>query len=124
MAKVIGLGGIFFKARDPKALASWYATHLGLSIEGWGGTRFDEDEQRAGYTAWCPFAEDTTYFAPSTQPYMINYRVDDLDALLAQLRAAGVQVDDRVEDSEYGRFGWIMDPEGTRIELWQPPVAG
>lgn len=124
MAKVIGLGGIFFKARDPQALASWYAEHLGLSIEPWGGTRFTEDEQRHGYTAWCPFASDTTYFAPSTQPYMINFRVDDLDALLAQLREAGVEVDDRVEDGEYGRFGWILDPEGTRIELWQPPASG
>jgi len=71
---------------------------------------------------WSPFAADTNYFAPSTQPYMINFRVDDLDALLTQLRADGVEVDDRVDESEYGRFGWIMDPEGRRIELWQPPA--
>ena len=122
MAKVIGFGGIFFKARDPGALTAWYAKHLGLQIEAWGGVRFDDDPQRPGYTAWSPFAADTTYFSPSTQPYMINFRVDDLDGLLARLRAAGAAVADRVEDGEYGRFGWVMDPEGTRIELWQPPA--
>lgn len=122
MAKVIGFGGIFFKSRDPKALGEWYAKHLGLPVEGWGGARFEEDTARAGYTLWSPFAADTTHFAPSTHPYMINFRVDDLDALLRQLRAAGVQVDDRVEEGEYGRFGWIMDPDGTRIELWQLPA--
>lgn len=122
MAKVIGLGGFFFKSRDPAALAAWYAQHLGLPVEEWGGARF-EDAKHPGYQLWSPFAADTSYFAPSTQPYMINFRVDDLDALLAQLRASGVEVDERVDDSEYGRFGWIMDPEGTRIELWQPPAA-
>jgi predicted enzyme related to lactoylglutathione lyase len=121
MAKVIGFGGIFFKSRDPGALAEWYAQHLGLPVEAWGGARFDGESQQPGYTMWSPFAADTKYFSPSTQPYMINFRVDDLDGLLARLRDAGVTVDDRVEDSEYGRFGWVMDPEGTRIELWQPP---
>ncbi|WP_243047723.1 VOC family protein [Dyella sp. RRB7] len=123
MAKVIGLGGIFFKSHDPKALSEWYAQHLGLPVHKWGGATFDEDESRKGKTLWSPFAADTTYFAPSTQPYMINFRVDDLDGLLAQLREAGVTVDDRVDESEFGRFGWIMDPEGTRIELWQPPAG-
>jgi predicted enzyme related to lactoylglutathione lyase len=123
MAKVTGMGGFFFKSRDPKALGEWYAQHLGLSIEAWGGVRFDDDASRGGYTVWCPFAADTDHFAPSAQPYMINFRVDDLDGMLARLREAGVTVDDRVEDSEFGRFGWIMDPEGTRIELWQPPSA-
>jgi predicted enzyme related to lactoylglutathione lyase len=122
MAKVTGLGGIFFKARDPVALGAWYAKHLGLRVEEWGGVRFDDDSGRAGYTLWSPFAADTGYFAPSTQPYMINFRVDDLDALLAQLRADGIEVDDHIDDSEYGRFGRLMDPEGTRIELWQPPA--
>ena len=121
MAKVTGLGGIFFKSSDPAALSAWYAKHLGLAAEDWGGVRFNEDEQRAGYTLWSPFAADTTYFAPSPQPYMVNFRVDDLDALLTQLRAEGVEVDERVESSEFGRFGWVMDLEGTRIELWQPP---
>jgi predicted enzyme related to lactoylglutathione lyase len=123
MAKVIGLGGIFFKSRDPKALSAWYARHLGLPVDDWGGTRFDEDEKREGYTLWSPFAADTDYFGPSAQPYMINLRVDDLDGLLAQLREAGVTVDENVQDSEFGRFGWIVDPEGTRVELWQPPAG-
>ena len=122
MAKVTGLGGIFFKSCDPAALAAWYAKHLGLEVEAWGGVRFEENEQRPGYTLWSPFAADTAYFGPGAQPYMINFRVDDLDALLAQLRAAGAAVDERVEQSEFGRFGWVTDPEGTRIELWQPPA--
>ncbi len=120
MAKVTGFGGIFFKSRDPVALAAWYAKHLGLNVDDWGGVRFDEDEQRAGYTLWSAFPADTTHFAPSTQPFMINFRVDDLEALLARLRAAGVEVDPRIDEGEFGRFGWIMDPDGTRIELWQP----
>jgi len=123
MAKVIGLGGIFFKSRDPAALAAWYAQHLGLPVEEWGGARFVEDATRPGYMLWSPFAADTKYFAPSTQPYMLNFRVDDLDGLLAQLRTAGVEVEGQVEESEYGRFSRIMDPEGTRIELWEPPAA-
>jgi predicted enzyme related to lactoylglutathione lyase len=122
MAKVTGLGGIFFKSRDPAALGAWYAQHLGLNVEEWGGVRFDENERRPGYTLWSPFAADTGYFGPGAQSYMINFRVDDLDALLAQLRSAGVAVDERVDESEFGRFGWITDPEGTRIELWQPPA--
>lgn len=122
MPKAIGLGGIFFKSRDPAALSAWYAEHLGLHLEDWGGVRFDEETARPGFTLWAPFAADTDYFAPGTQPYMINFRVDDLDALLAQLRAAGVTVDERTDISELGRFGWILDPEGTRIELWQPPA--
>ena len=121
MAKVTGLGGIFFKSRDPAALGAWYAQHLGLKLEEWGGVRFDEDERRAGCTLWSPFAADTGYFGAGPQSYMINFRVDDLDALLAQLRAAGVDVDTRVEQGEFGRFGWITDPEGTRVELCQPP---
>jgi predicted enzyme related to lactoylglutathione lyase len=122
MAKVTGLGGIFFKSRDPAALGAWYARHLGLNVEEWGGVRFNEDAQRPGYTLWSPFAADTGYFGPGAQHYMINFRVDDLDALLAQLRVAGVEVDERIDQSEFGRFGWIVDPEGTRIELWQPPA--
>lgn len=122
MAKVTGLGGIFFKSGDPAALSAWYAKHLGLTVEPWGGVRFNEDEQRAGYTLWSPFAADTTYFGTGAQPYMLNLRVDDLDALLAQLRADGVEVDERVDESEFGRFGWFVDPEGTRVELWQPPA--
>lgn len=123
MGKVIGLGGIFFKSGDPKALSEWYARHLGLPVHPWGGASFDEDESRKGQTLWTPFAEDTTYFGPSAQSFMINFRVDDLDSLLAQLRDAGVEVEPRVDDSEYGRFGWIKDPDGNRVELWQPPAG-
>ncbi len=123
MAKVIGLGGIFFKASDPEALAAWYREHLGIDIGEWGGAMFAEDEDRPGSTLWSPFKDDTAYFAPSSKAYMVNFRVDDLDALLAQLREAGQPVDERVEESEFGKFGWVMDPEGTRVELWQPPEA-
>ena len=123
MARAIGLGGIFFKARDPKALADWYAKHLGISISPFGVAKFLEDAHRPGCILWTPFKEDTQYFAPSDKPFMINFRVDDLDALLAQLRSAGVQVDAKVDKSEYGNFGWIMDPEGNRVELWEPPAA-
>lgn len=122
MARITGLGGIFFTARDPAALAAWYEEHLRLDVEDWGGARFVENEKRPGYTLWSPFAADTEYFGPGPQPYMINFRVDDLDALLAQLRASGVVVDERVDQNEFGRFGWITDPEGTRVELWQPPA--
>ena len=123
MAKVIGFGGIFFKARDPQALSAWYAQHLGLKIEEFGGSLFFDDSARPGYIVWSPFKDDTKYFEPSTKPFMINFRVDDLAALLAALRGAGVQVDARVEESEFGKFGWILDPEGNRVELWQPPQA-
>jgi predicted enzyme related to lactoylglutathione lyase len=122
MARVIGLGGIFFKARDPKVLAAWYAQHLGLKIEGFGGAMFAEDAARPGYALWMPFAQDTKYFEPSDKPFMVNFRVDDLHALLAALRGAGVQVDAKVDESEYGKFGWIMDPDGNRVELWEPPT--
>lgn len=125
MERVRGIGGIFFKARDPKALARWYADHLGVPVDpAWGGAvmRWREDDARGdAFTVWNPFPASTAYFAPSHASFMVNFRVDDLDAMLAQLRAAGADVDDKVEDSEFGRFGWVMDPEGNRVELWQPP---
>ena len=122
MAKVIGFGGIFFRSRNPQALREWYARNLGVDVNDYGAM-FAEDEKRPGLTLWAPFASDTAYFAPSEREFMLNFRVDDLDALLTSLRAAGVQVDPNVHDDENGRFGWIMDPDGTRIELWQPPSA-
>lgn len=127
MKRVTGIGGIFFKSRDPKALGAWYRTHLGIEVEAWGGAAFRwkglDNPDGVGTTAWSPFAEDTDYFAPGTAPFMINYRVEDLHALLAALRAVGVQVDERVEESEYGKFGWVIDPEGNKLELWQPPAG-
>lgn len=127
MKRVTGIGGIFFKSRDPKALGAWYRTHLGIEVEAWGGAAFrwkgPDNPDGVGTTAWSPFAEDTDYFAPGTAPFMINYRVEDLHALLAAWRAVGVQVDERVEESEYGKFGWVIDPEGNKLELWQPPAG-
>jgi len=125
MKRVTGIGGIFFKSKDPKRLAEWYRTHLGLEVEDWGGVSFrwasPENPAGIGTTIWSPFDEKTTYFAPSQSAFMVNYRVADLHALLAQLRNEGCEVDPKVEESEYGKFGWVMDPEGNRIELWEPP---
>lgn len=122
---VNGIGGIFFKANDAEALRAWYQTHLALPLEDWGGAVFkwrDADSpDQAGYTVWSPFAGDTDYFAPSTARFMINYRVNDLQATLARLRAAGVSVDAKVEESDFGKFGWAFDPEGNKIELWEAP---
>ncbi len=119
---VTGLGGIFFKCRDPGALGAWYAEHLGLEAHPGGGVRFTwrETGGPAAWSVWGPFPESTDYFDPSPKPYMINYRVADLDALLERLRAASERVDDEVYESEDGRFGWVMDPEGGRVELWEP----
>ncbi|MHB1311135.1 MAG: VOC family protein [Gemmatimonadaceae bacterium] len=125
MKRVTGMGGVFFKAKDPKALGAWYRTHLGMNVAEWGGVAFSwvtpENPSGTGTTMWSPFKEDTTYFAPSAQPFMLNFRVHDLRALVAALREEGCDVDDKVDESEYGTFGWVMDPEGNRIELWQPP---
>jgi predicted enzyme related to lactoylglutathione lyase len=127
MEKGLGIGGVFFKARDKKALAAWYRDHLGVPVdESWGGVVFPNPEnepEASAQTHWSPFDADTTYFAPSTAPFMLNFRVRDLDTMIAQLRAAGCDVDDKREESEFGRFGWVMDPEGNRVELWQPPAS-
>jgi predicted enzyme related to lactoylglutathione lyase len=128
-AKVTGIGGVFFRARDPKALAAWYREHLGVPIEGegtYGVFSVDSAGRDAGgaplQTVWSTFPNDTEYFGPGGVSWMFNYRVSNLDAMLTQLRASGVWVSDKVEDYEYGRFGWAADPEGHRFELWQPPV--
>lgn len=128
MARVVGIGGIFFKARDPVALREWYRQHLGINVEAWGGTAFrwntpGRTEPDGGVTVWNVMPETSTYLDPSASRFMVNYRVDDLDALVAALREAGCAVDDKVERSEYGAFGWVMDPEGNRVELWQPPAG-
>lgn len=122
MRRVTGFGGFFFKAKDPKALAAWYQAHLGLKVESWGGVAFRwADDSPTGTTAWSPFAADTSYFAPSSAPFMVNFRVADLHGLLAALRAEGCQVLDKVDESEFGKFGWVVDPEGNKVELWEPP---
>lgn len=125
MKRVTGIGGIFFKAKDPVALGSWYAKHLGIDVEDWGGAAFtwtdDAGNPTKGTTIWSPFKSDTDYFAPSSAPFMINYRVNDLAALLDVLRAEGCDVVEKTEESEFGKFGWVVDPEGNKIELWQPP---
>ncbi|MBQ0960121.1 VOC family protein [Ideonella sp. 4Y11] len=124
MRRVTGIGGIFFKARDPQALGAWYRTHLGLAVDDWGGVAFrwaDDSPAGSGTTIWTPFKHDTRYFEPSTAAFMVNFRVEDLQGLLAALRADGCEVMDKVEESEYGKFGWVMDPEGNKVELWQPP---
>lgn len=123
---VHGIGGVFFRAKDPKQLGDWYRQHLGFELQPWGGVVFPWKRADTGadaYSIWSPFAEDSEYFKPSDKAYMLNLRVDDLDAMLAQLRADGCQVLDRREDGEYGRFGYVLDPEGTLLELWQPPAT-
>jgi predicted enzyme related to lactoylglutathione lyase len=122
MERVTGIGGVFQRPRDAAALREWYASHLGIEIADYGGATFQWSA--GGSTTWAIFDADTDYFGRPEQRFMINFRVVDLDAMLAQLRAAGVEVEDHIEESEYGRFGWATDPEGTRLELWQPPPGG
>lgn len=124
MKRVTGIGGIFFKAKDPAALAAWYRDHLGLDVADWNGAIFSwgGDGSPTGTTIWSPFAADTTYMAPGTASFMVNFRVADLDALLAALRAEGCNVVG-TEASEQGRFGWVIDPEGNKVELWEPPAG-
>lgn len=121
MAKVLGLGGIFFKAPDPAAVSDWYARVLGFPIESWGGAQFDHSGR--GVTTWSPFKADSDYFDPSPAPYMINLIVDDLDGVLALALAADVEPLGRDGDDTMGRFAWLMDPMGVKIELWEPAVA-
>ena len=126
MKRVTGIGGIFIKARDPAALREWYRTHLGLDLTDWGGVIFRwnaENPEAVGTTVWSVFDAGSTYFAPSTAPFMINYRVDDLHALLGALREEGCNVVDKTDESEFGKFGWVIDPEGNKVELWQPPAG-
>jgi predicted enzyme related to lactoylglutathione lyase len=118
MAKAIGVGGVFFKALDSKALAAWYEKNLGIRSEH-GSLMFDGPESM-GMTVFAPFSADTAYFGDGPQQFMLNFRVDDLDALLNQLAEGGVKIDPKRQDESYGRFAWIWDPEGNRIELWQP----
>jgi len=127
MKRVTGIGGIFFKANDPSKLHEWYEKHLGLKREPGNYTmlrwREADDPEKPATTVWSLFKKDSKYFDPSQSSFMINYRVENLDALLALLREEGVEIDPKRDNTEYGKFAWIMDPEGNRIELWEPPAG-
>ena len=124
MAKVTGIGGVFFKSRSQsRELAAWYARHLGLPLESWGGAILKWSADRApdgGLTVWHVADTDTEWFSPSSASFMINYRVDELEPLLAQLRRDGVTIVKGPESDENGRFAWILDPDGNKVELWEP----
>ena len=127
MKRVTGIGGIFFVAKDPAALCAWYRRHLGIDVQEWGGAAFAWSDAAGnpvnGTTIWSVSAADGNPFAPGTAPFMVNYRVDDLTALLQALRDEGCQVLEKTETSEFGMFGWVIDPEGNKVELWQPPAG-
>ena len=123
MKKVTGIGGVFFKCKDPEKVKEWYKTHLGLDTNEYGANfewRQDTDPTKKGSTQWSPFAETTKYFEPSTKEFMINYRVENLEALVEELKKEGVTVTDTLQTVDYGKFVHIMDIEGNKIELWQP----
>ena len=127
MARITGIGGVFFKSTgDPKALADWYAKNLGLTFEPWGGAllRWTEDAKvDGGVTVWSAAKPDTTWFSPSESSFMINYRVEDLHALIKALKEEGCTVLENIDESDYGKFAWVIDPEGNKVELWEPPVG-
>lgn len=127
MKRVTGIGGIFFKAKDAPALQVWYKRHLGIDVQEWGGTAFtwtdDKGRPAAGTTIWSITAAESDQFAPGSATFMVNYRVDNLHALVAVLREEGCNVLEKVSDSEYGKFAWVIDPEGNKIELWEPPAG-
>ncbi len=123
MKKVTGIGGIFFKCKDANQMREWYKTHLGLPVTNYGATfdwREADDSTKKGSTTWSPFAETTKYFEPSTKDFMINYRVENLESLVEQLKKEGVTIVDKIEDSDYGKFVHIIDVEGNKVELWEP----
>ncbi|NND72918.1 MAG: VOC family protein [Rhodothermales bacterium] len=125
MAKVVGLGGVFFKSSDPGNLAKWYKSHLDLPIDvdnpSYGASFQSADVPAGGYQVWSPFKADTTYLNPSKKQFMFNLMVDDLDGALEQVAAGGAEIVGEIDESEYGRFGWFIDPEGNKVELWEPP---
>ena len=127
MKRVTGIGGIFLKANDAPALQAWYKRHLGIDVQPWGGASFSwtngEGEPFAGTTIWSVMPAQGDPFAPGSATFMVNYRVDDLLALVEVLRAEECNVLEKIDDSEYGKFAWVIDPEGNKIELWQPPAG-
>ena len=127
MKRVTGIGGIFFNAKDPAALRAWYQKHLGIDVLPWGGAAFtwtgDDGQPSGGTTVWSIGSADPDGFGPANPPFMINYRVADLASLLKALREEGCKVLDKTDDSEYGKFGWVVDPEDHKVELWEPPAG-
>lgn len=127
MKRVTGIGGIFFTANDPAALQAWYKQHLGIDVQSWGGTGFswsdDNGTPVGGTTVWSIGKDTETPFPPGKAHFMINYRVADLRALITVLKEEGCHVLEKIDDSEYGLFGWVIDPEGNKVELWQPPAG-
>jgi predicted enzyme related to lactoylglutathione lyase len=125
MKRVTGIGGVFFKAADAPSLQAWYKRHLGIDVQEWGGTAFSwtdgEGRPVAGTTVWSVFPAQSDLFAPSAAAFMVNYRVEDVRALVAVLREEGCNVLEKIDESEYGTFAWVVDPEGNKVELWQPP---
>ena len=120
MARITGFGGVLIKSPDPKALSAWYRDVLGMDVQDWGGALLEQSPQSPDTATWTPFKADTDYFAPSTREVMINFAVDDLEAFLKQIEAKGVKVLDRQTMDGMGSFAWIVDPDGTKIEFWQP----
>ncbi len=120
MARITGFGGVFFKSPNPEALSAWYRDNLGLTIEDWGGAMIRAEGAGPGYGVWSPFSNDTEHFKPSSREFMINFAVDDLDSFLTGLEAKGITVNGRQQLDGMGKFAWILDPDGTKIELWQP----
>lgn len=122
MAGVTGVGGIFFKCDDPKALSDWYRNVLGIAVEDWGGAMFPRDSQGPPHLVWSPFAQDSKYFAPSSRDFMINFAVDDLDGVIARLKEHGVEILGREDADPNGRFAWFVDPANIKVELWEPKM--
>ena len=127
MKRVTGIGGIFFKAKDAKALHAWYRDHLGIDVQSWGGTAFswsdDKGEPTGGTTVWSIGSAEGDQFASGTAPFVINYRVADLHGLVKALREEGCNVLDKIDESDFGKFAWVIDPEGNKVELWEPPAG-
>jgi predicted enzyme related to lactoylglutathione lyase len=127
MKRVTGIGGIMFKAKDAPALQAWYKRHLGIDVQVWGGTAFSwadaDGKPTGGTTVWSIHSDTSDQFAPSKAAFMVNYRVDDLQALVAALKLEGCNVLEKIDDSEYGKFAWVIDPEGNKVELWEPPAG-
>lgn len=120
MAKVLGVGGIFFKSPDPKRLYDWYARHLGMELSEWGTAYFPQNLPANSQTVWSAFPAATEYFAPSSKEFMFNLIVDDLEEALKQVKSGGAELIGDIEKMEYGSFGWFIDPDGNKVELWEP----